>query len=148
MTTDLSFPILLLVEDDAALQLVLETALTDEGFKVSTANDGKAAMAALDATGAQFNAVITDIRIGAGPTGWEVGKHAREITSGIPVIYMSGDSAHEWSANGVPDSVMLLKPFVIAQLITAVTTLLNSAGNATALKDAMTAGVNGAKTSD
>lgn len=66
-------------------------------------------------------------------------RRGRELVSGIPVIYMSGDSAHEWSANGVPESVMLQKPFVIAQLITAVTHLLNLAGNATALSEAMTA---------
>jgi hypothetical protein len=57
--------------------------------------------------------------------------------SGLPVVYMSGDSAHEWSANGVPESVILQKPFVLVQLITAITTLLNQAGNATALSDAM-----------
>jgi hypothetical protein len=62
-----------------------------------------------------------------------VGKRAREVTSGIPVIYMSGDSIHEWSANGVPESIMLQKPFVIAQLISALATLLNNAGNASAL---------------
>ena len=66
-----------------------------------------------------------------------MGHRAREVVSGIPVIYMSGDSAHEWSANGVPESVMLQKPFVMAQLITAITTLLNQAGNATALSDAL-----------
>ncbi len=38
---------------------------------------------------------------------------------------MSGDSAYDWSANGVPESIMLRKPFVFAQLITALTTLLN-----------------------
>jgi hypothetical protein len=28
---------------------------------------------------------------------------------------MSGDSAHEWSANGVPESIMLQKPFLITR---------------------------------
>jgi hypothetical protein len=54
------------------------------------------------------------------------------------VIYLSGDSAHEWTAQGVPGSVMLQKPFVMAQLITAITTLLNQASSAAALSDAMT----------
>jgi hypothetical protein len=45
---------------------------------------------------------------------------------------MSGDSAREWSANGVPESIMLQKPFVLAQLITAITTLLNQASSGTA----------------
>ena len=80
-----------------------------------------------------FSAIITDVRLGKGPSGWEVGKRAREVTSGVPVVYMSGDSLHEWSANGVPESMMLQKPFVIAQLISALTTLLNNAVNASAL---------------
>jgi hypothetical protein len=39
---------------------------------------------------------------------------------------MSGDSAHEHTVQGVPDSVMLQKPFAPAQLITAIATLLNA----------------------
>ncbi|MGF7212496.1 DNA-binding response OmpR family regulator [Skermanella aerolata] len=125
--------ILLLVEDNQTLQAVLEGALKGEGFEVVLAGNGTEAITELDTDGARFKGLITDIRLGAGPNGWEVGHRAREVVSGIPVIYTSGDSAHEWSANGVPESVMLQKPFVMAQLITAITTLLNQAGNATAL---------------
>jgi DNA-binding response OmpR family regulator len=64
-----------------------------------------------------------------GPSGWEIGRRARELTPTLPVIYMSGDSAHEWSAHGVPQSIMLQKPFALAQLVTAVTTLLNQASS-------------------
>ncbi|HEV7437864.1 MAG TPA: hypothetical protein VGO22_23835 [Pseudorhizobium sp.] len=38
---------------------------------------------------------------------------------------MSGDSAKDWAANGVPDSIMLAKPFSLGQAVTAVSTLLN-----------------------
>jgi DNA-binding response OmpR family regulator len=130
--------ILLLVEDDTNLLTLLEIALSEEGFEVMLASSGTQAIAELTNDGARFKGLITDIRLGEGPNGWEVGHRAREVTSGIPVIYMSGDSAHEWSANGVPESVMLQKPFVTAQLITAVTTLMNHASSATALLDAMT----------
>ncbi|HEY8357602.1 MAG TPA: response regulator [Ramlibacter sp.] len=136
---DRHYPTLLLVEDDSALQAVLEIALSEEGFEVVAANSGAAALEALASDETQFQAVITDIQLGRGPNGWEVGHRARETSSGIPVIYMSGNSAHEWSANGVPESVMLQKPFVIAQLVTAVTTLLNLASSAAALSDAMKA---------
>jgi DNA-binding response OmpR family regulator len=130
-TTNMSAVILLLMEDDGVLQALLESALQDGGFKVVLASSGTQAIAQLDAAEAQFKGLITDIRLGAGPNGWDVGHRAREVFSGIPVVYMSGDSAHEWSANGVPDSVMLQKPFVTAQLITAIATLLNQAGSAT-----------------
>ena len=138
MTADATSAIhLLLVEDDTNLQALLEVALAGEGFDVVLASTGAEAIAELDADGARFKGLITDIRLGIGPSGWNVGRRAREIVSGLPVVYMSGDSAHEWSANGVPESVILQKPFVMVQLITAITTLLNQAGNATALSDAM-----------
>lgn len=118
-------PVVLLVEDDIALQTVLELALSDEGFKVVVASNGSEGLARLQSPGAAYNALVTDIRLGAGTDGWELGRHARETVTGIPVIYMSGDSAHEWSINGVPESVMLQKPFAMAQLITALSNLLN-----------------------
>lgn len=43
----------------------------------------------------------------------------------MPVVYISGDSAHEWPVKGVPKSVMVPKPFAVAQIITAVPILLN-----------------------
>jgi hypothetical protein len=38
---------------------------------------------------------------------------------------MSGDSAIHWGAEGVPESVMITKPFFLPQIITALSTLLN-----------------------
>lgn len=131
-------PILLLVEDEQALQSLLETALADEGFEVVIAGSGAKAIAELESHGADFKALITDIRLGSGPDGWEVGHRARQIVPGIPVIYMSGDSVHEWSAEGVPESIMLQKPFALAQLIAAVTSLMNAAISTAALGSAMT----------
>jgi hypothetical protein len=39
----------------------------------------------------------------------DVGRTAREIT--IPVVYMTGTYAEEWSSKGVPNSVLLAKQF-------------------------------------
>lgn len=119
--------ILLLVEDDAIIRMDVEETLEAAGFGVVAVADGTAALAAIDEDGARFKAIITDIRLGKGPSGWDVGRRAREALSTIPVIYMSGDSAQAWSAHGVPESIMLHKPFVPAQLITAISTLLNQA---------------------
>ena len=68
-----------------------------------------------------------DIRLGAGPDGWAVARRARELVPTMPVVYMSGDSSPEWSSKGVPNSLMVAKPFAPAQIITAVSTLLNAA---------------------
>jgi hypothetical protein len=45
----------------------------------------------------------------------------------MPVVYLSGDSSHEWSSKGVPDSVMIAKPFVPVQLVTAISILITAA---------------------
>jgi DNA-binding response OmpR family regulator len=50
---------------------------------------------------------------------------ARAINPGLPVIYITGADAEEWAIQGVPQSVLLSKPFAPAQLVTAVAQLLN-----------------------
>ncbi len=123
MTTN----VLLLVEDDSALQELLHTELVDAGFEITAADNGKKALAELAADAARFRAVITDIKLGRGPDGWQIGRRARELVPVMPVIYMSGDSATDWSSKGVPNSVMLAKPFAPVQLITELSRLITDA---------------------
>ena len=103
----------------------VEAALIEEGFEVITAADGTRGIEAFDAHVSRISAVVTDIRLGAGPNGCDIGHHVREAIPAMPLVYMSGDSSHEWEAHGVPHSVMVPKPFVHAQLITALATLMN-----------------------
>jgi FixJ family two-component response regulator len=67
--------------------------------------------------------LITDIRF-PGPSGWEIARHARHQKPELPIVYMTGDSGADWSAEGVPKSLLLQKPFAAAQAITAISTLL------------------------
>lgn len=119
--------LLLLVEDEALIRTMLEETLLDEGFELVIAKNGPEAMAELEADAARFRGIVTDITLGEGPDGWEVARHARELAPTLPVVYMSGASAADWAAHGVPKSVMVPKPFVVAQIITAITTLMNEA---------------------
>jgi DNA-binding response OmpR family regulator len=45
----------------------------------------------------------------------------------MPIIYMSGESAEEWAVKGVPGSAMVAKPFAPAQLVTAISNVINEA---------------------
>ena len=114
-----------LVEDETLIQELVEQALEEGGFAVVTASSGNEAMAMLEVNGAELRALVSDIRLGSGPTGWDVSRRARELNQHLPVIYMSGSSAHEWGAQGVPNSIFIGKPFVLAQIVTAVSRLLN-----------------------
>jgi hypothetical protein len=44
----------------------------------------------------------------------------------MPIVYMTGTHSEEWASKGVPNSVLLAKPFASAQLITAISNLLNT----------------------
>ncbi len=117
--------LVLLVEDETLLQLSLGESLEEAGFTLVIKGNGTDAIAELTSDASKFNAVLTDIRLGKGPSGWDIGRHAREIVPDIPIVYMSGDSSGEWTSHGVPNSIMVEKPFVSAQIITALSTLLN-----------------------
>ena len=117
--------LLLLVEDELLIRMNLEEELADAGFHLAVTTNGREAMAELEADPARFCAVITDIRLGRGPDGWDIGHRAREAVPAMPVLYISADSAHEWGARGVPGSVMVQKPFYPAEVVKALSTLLN-----------------------
>ena len=86
---------LFLVEDDALIRDFLESSLTEAGFAVVNVGDGTKALAEFDADATRFRALVTDIRLGPGPDGWAVARRARELVPDMPVVYMTGDSAHE-----------------------------------------------------
>ncbi len=123
--TDAAAPTVLLVEDEDLLQPVFETFLVDAGFDVVVAADGSEAVERIERADRPLAALVTDIRLGAGKTGWEVATRARELQPTVPVVYMTGDSAADWSAHCVPESVLIQKPFVAVQLVTAVSQLMN-----------------------
>jgi DNA-binding response OmpR family regulator len=120
-------PIVLVVEDDLLIQSLAEETLTDGGFKVVIASSGEDAIELLDAGKAKYRAMVTDIDLGHDRrTGWDVARRAREIDAGFPVVYMTGASADDWASKGVPNSILLSKPFAQAQLLTAISQLLNA----------------------
>jgi DNA-binding NtrC family response regulator len=117
------------VEDQELIQHLLEEALTDGGFAVAMAAAGEAAIAMLDAEGADYSALITDVNLGGKLSGWDVAKRAREINDKLPVIYITGAGTHDWASKGVPNSQLMPKPFAVAQVVTAVSQLINAAAN-------------------
>lgn len=122
-------PVLLLAEDEILVADLIESALDDAGYQVVLVENGAAALAWL-ASAPPFAGLITDIRMGAGPDGWALARKAREMRPDLPVVYMSGDSEAEWTSHGVPMSVLVAKPFAPAQIVTAISGLLNRSGAA------------------
>jgi DNA-binding response OmpR family regulator len=124
--------VVLVVEDDQLVQSVVEESLADGGFEVVIASSGDNAIELLDASEGKYRALVTDINLKPSKIdGWDVARHAREIDPNFPVVYMSGRDADDWASKGVPNSIMLAKPFAPAQLVTAVSHLLNAGAPST-----------------
>jgi DNA-binding response OmpR family regulator len=119
-------PVILIIEDDEAIQSLVEDALIEGGFEPAIAPSGEEAVTLLKGRTANYRALVTDITLRGRIDGWEVARQAREIDPQFPVVYMSGASAEDWASRGVPNSIMLSKPFAPAQLVTAVSNLLNT----------------------
>jgi DNA-binding response OmpR family regulator len=117
---------LLVVEDDQLIQAIVEEALADGGFQLAITPSGEEAITLLQDDKSQFRAVVTDINLLGKLDGWEVARAARETDPKMPVIYMTGSHGEEWASKGVPNSVLLAKPFAPAQLVTAISQLLNA----------------------
>ena len=99
--------------------------MEEAGFDVAGASSAAKGIAVFDAEPERFKALVTDIRLGSGKTGWEVARHVRRVNPAIPVVYVSGDSAVHWASEGVPNSIMITKPFFMPQIISALAALLN-----------------------
>lgn len=121
-----SLPVILVVEDDQLLQSLVEEALSEGGFAPAITASGEEAVTLLRGHKGKYRALVTDINLRGKMDGWEIAQHAREIDPEFPVVYTSGTAAADWASKGVPNSIMLSKPFAPVQLLTAVANLLNS----------------------
>lgn len=119
-------PIVLIVDDEPLIAVMVEGTFEDAGFEIRSVMDAAEAADQIAELGARLAALVTDIQLGAGPNGWAIAVEARTQLPLLPVVYMTGDSASDWTAFGVPKSVLVQKPFVGAQVLAAVTTLMNA----------------------
>lgn len=119
-------PLILVVEDDYPLQGVVEDFLRAGGFETHALSSGEEALTLFRGRVAEYRALVTDVSLKGTINGWEVAKQIRESAADFPVVYMTGAAADQWTSHGVPNSILLQKPFAPAQLVTAVSQLLNA----------------------
>lgn len=100
----------LVVEDESDVLEILQDALERRGLQVRVAGDDRSAYDLLQQEGRSFGAIVTDINLGVGTTGFDVARRARQLNPDLKVIYITGDAAL-LDRFGVPDSLMFPKPF-------------------------------------
>ena len=123
--------LILVVEDDRAAGEEMKRALEDAGFRVLLVESGEKATSAFDENAGEVGGLIADVKLGGNVSGWDVARHAREVNHDLPVVYITGFFVEDWASQGVPKSTLVQKPFAPAQIITAVSSLLNISSNST-----------------
>jgi CheY-like chemotaxis protein len=124
--------VVLVVEDDPLIQTVIDQALCDGGYEPAIVASGEEALTLLQGNRQRYRALVSDINLKGTIDGWDVARQAREIDPSFPIVYMTGAAAEQWASHGVPNSILLTKPFAPAQLVTAISQLLNAGGQPTA----------------
>ncbi|MDN4985201.1 MULTISPECIES: response regulator [unclassified Bradyrhizobium] len=113
-------PSILIVEDEYPLQGVLESALAEAGFASDILSSGEEAMTVFVARGKYHKALVTDVYLGGTLNGWDLARRMREKDPDLPVVYITGGAgAALWRSEGVPNSVLLEKPFHPERLVAA-----------------------------
>ena len=109
---------MLVVDDDPDIRDAFEDVLRDEGYRVFSAADGKAALDLLDA-GVQPNVILLDLMMPR-LNGFDFLDQAREVLSaaGIRVIVVSANQGYRPEDLGVFDVVR--KPTNVEQLVASV----------------------------
>ncbi len=115
-----------IVEDDARIQKLMQSALEGAGYQTEIASDAKAALALLEHR-APPRVLVSDV-VMPGMRGTELAARMREQSSELRVLYISGYSQGEigdWRS-GEKGVHFLAKPFRPSELVSAVADLLAS----------------------
>ncbi len=121
---------ILVADDSAANRLALKLELTDRGFSVDEAEDGKAAIGMLG--GRSYDAVVTDVWM-PGADGIAVVRAIQKQAPGVPVFVITGGGpglsiasatalAEVWGAEKV-----YVKPFDVRVLVDELEATLGTA---------------------
>ena len=112
---------LLVVDDDASVREMLSRVLIGEGYSVSAAADGRAALEAAAAT--KFDLVLLDLNL-PGENGWEIFESLIARDPLLAVIIVTARSNQLFTALGAGVGALLEKPLDFTELVKTVSTLL------------------------
>lgn len=122
---------ILVVDDDARLRALLQRFLTEQGFRVSTAENAAAARAAL--ADMAFDLMVLDVMM-PGETGLELTSALRAEGQEVPILMLTARGAPDDRIAGLEQGVddYLAKPFDPRELALRIRTILRRAAPAPA----------------
>jgi two-component system OmpR family response regulator len=116
---------ILVVEDERHLAMGIKFNLEAEGYRVTTAGDGPAALKLIEESDSEVDLVILDIML-PGMSGYTVCETLRQRGSDLPVLILSARTLSEDRTRGfdVGANQYLSKPFDLDELLSRVRNLL------------------------
>jgi len=111
---------ILVVEDNEPYRRLITRMLEHAAFRVTSAADFAAAMAALDGTD-EIDLLLSDIGMPPGtPHGFSIGSVAQRRRQKLKLLYMTGAYDPREFALFSEDATVLRKPFSAAELVAAI----------------------------
>ena len=117
--------LVLVVEDEYFISADLEETLINAGFGVRIASSGEDALTPFLGDIVAYKALVTDVSLRGSVSGWDLARRIREREPAFPIVYVTSVPGGEWASRGVPNSILISKPFGRARLVAAVANLLN-----------------------
>jgi two-component system response regulator AtoC len=107
----------LVVDDDPAIRELLVEHLRERGLRAATAQDGRAAVAALERSAGRFVLVLTDINM-PGADGFAVLQAAKAANASTYVVIITGFASLDTAIRAVRSGAQdyLTKPFSLGQI--------------------------------
>ena len=119
---------ILVVDDEAALRETLTRSFTREGHRVTSVGDGTSAIERAD--NEQFDVILLDVALGAGPSGYVVCRTLRERRNVVPIIMLTALDTEADAVQGLEAGAddYVTKPFGLAELRSRVRAVLRRSG--------------------
>jgi len=110
----------LVVDDEHHVCELISDMLGEIGFELECVRSDRDAYARLS-RGDGFGLLLVDVNLGAGTTGFDVARFARQTDPDLSILYVSGQASREsFKTFGVPGAGFLAKPFTTEELHRAV----------------------------
>ena len=119
---------ILIVEDEQKIADTIKFGLSEHGYYVEIAYDGKIGKKIFDAH--DFNLVILDINL-PGINGYDLCKHIRRKNASVPVIMLTSMSTLDDKVEGYDAGAddYVIKPFEFRELLMKIRVILKRSGN-------------------
>lgn len=117
--------VVLLVEDEAALRMIIGEVLSDLGYIVLEAENGRSGLRIVQSR-ARIDLLLTDVGLPGGLNGRQLADAARQHRVGLKILFLTGYAQSAAVGNGLmePGMEVMTKPFTLDALATKVQAMI------------------------